>query len=215
MAVIVLDIPTIAGESRVANYRDKLDAVSIGDIIDVPVPQGGSGSASRTVGKSRHANIEIVRFKDRGSPLLANACATGTNLGTVNIYLFRTLETGLVPYLNYKLEDTFLSRLEHETEDDLGTVYEAHIADGGNNLVGVSARQGAASLLPVTGSEGVASRPSVRSVAPRMGTRSTSVECERLWLNPASVTWTYTEYVNGSSAGNTSRGWNIQEGVTL
>ncbi len=214
MAVIVVDIATIPGESRVADFQNKLDAVSIGDIIEVPVPKGGGGSASRTVGKSRHANVELVRYKDIGSPLLANACAGGTNLGTVDIYLFRTLETGLKPYLRYTLEETFVSRLEHETEDDMGTVYGPHIPDGGNNMVAASARHGAASLLSPSGSES-ATRPSVRGVIARPSFAAGNSDCERLWLNAGTIRWTYTEYQNGQRAGDTSQGWNIQEGVAL
>ena len=129
MAVIVVEVPDVEGESQVEGYADKLEALSIRETLEIPLPSTVSGqSAARTVGQAKHSDIELTRHKDKASPKLAQACSAGDNLGTVKIHLFRTLEGGLKVYMTYELENAYVSRIEQETLDDSGSAYGPHLA---------------------------------------------------------------------------------------
>ena len=75
MATIIVNIPGIAGESRMSGYAGQIEALGLSENIRMVSPQtSGSGGG---VGRSRHSDIGLVRFKDKASPKLAEACSSG------------------------------------------------------------------------------------------------------------------------------------------
>ncbi len=207
MAAIVLKFEDINGESTLSGHTGQVDAISIRESISVSASQSSGGSASaRTVGTSRHSDICVTRFKDIASPKLAQACSAGTNLKTVEVYLFRTLETGVKEYMRYVLSETFVSRYENDTADQEGAVFGPSLA----------ASEGASPLWGVAGLMGPIARRSALNLAPAplllAGVprgQPTTREVERVWFNPSKVSWTYTPYVSGAAQGVVQREWNL------
>ena len=214
MAVIVVEFANIQGESTVTGFTDQVDALSIRDSIVVSLPQGsGRTRAARTVGQAQHSDIGLVRYKDRASPKLAEACSSGRNLGEVRINLFRTIETGTVRYMMYTLGQTFVSRYENDTVDDDGMVFEPTMVPSAPTA---PPSWGAVGLMAsVLGNSAVNMRPAPRSL--RSGSRRgpQNQEVERIWLNAATVKWTYTPYAQGIKGGTVEKGWDIQKGAEL
>ncbi len=209
MATIVVEFNDIEGESTVAGFERKVDALSMRDSIEVSAPQGSGRTRSvRTVGQAKHSDVVLARHKDMASPKLAQVCASGQNIGEVKVNLFRTLDTGVVVYMTYVLSDTFVSRIEHETLDENGGAFQPHIAprdtDTGLNKLLVND-------LNTTFAGG--RRPEVMSAMNEASGNRLNLEIERLWLNAAKVRWTYTPYLNGVKQGAIEKAWDIQKGV--
>ena len=210
MAIIAAKFPDILGESRISGYEDQVEAFGIRDHIGLSLTRGARPSQGRTAGRSRHSSIELIRYRDRASPKLSQACSAGENLGEVEITCFRTLETGVVPYFSWVLTECFVPRVETETLDGTASAFGPHLDEatemapsyhGMGAVVWALAR----SRLDLP----VASRaffPSARGV-PR------ARQIERVWLNPAAVRWTYTPYEHGSPGGAVEKAWNVQQGV--
>lgn len=213
MATIVVDIPTIAGECQIAGYQNKIDAVGISDAIYRPLAFfTGPGGSSPVA----HSAICLKRYKDAASPLIAKACSTLGNLGEVKIYLFRTLESGAVPYMVFRLTDAFVTHVNYSTEDMQGIAFSPHILDSLDFmpqawLEAVEAYLNAPNRP--TPYRPTIQRPAVRPAASSNSMTYTNMETERIWLYGTSVTWTYTQYVNGNRAGDTSKSWNIDQGA--
>ena len=217
MAVIVVDFgKDIPGESTLRNkYKDMADALAIRESLEVTTPQAsGRTNAARTVGQAKHSDIELIRYKDRASAKLAQACAAGEPIKAVKIHLFRSLEKGPAVYMVYELTDVFVARIEHETMDGNGQVFQPHFVAASETNPPPSA--GLASVLSgltrsQVGAIRTASRPAVGTMRGATGAR----EIERVWLNPATVRWVFTPYVNGKKKGEISKGWNIQSSEEL
>ena len=212
MAVITVNIPNVAGESVVAGHAEQLDAMAIRESLEVAVAQG----TARNVGQAKHSDVELVRYRDMASPKLAEACAAGENLGIVQIYLFRTQGAGVVPFMRWELTDTYVSRIEVDTRDERG---ESVHAASGHRHVAAGRPDSAASRLRfrfVARFFVVADDPAVAALAhPHAAWCARQQEVERVWLNPTTVKWTYTPYVNGVAGGVVEKAWNIKTGAAL
>lgn len=211
--VVVFNTANIEGESTVSGYDKAVDALSLRDAIEVATPQAsGRARAGRTSGQTKHSNIELIRYKDRASPKLSEACAAGDNLGKVDIHLYRTLETGVQVYMTYRLDAVYVSRIENDTQDANGVVFQPHFVAASE--VNPAPVTGVASVLSglARGQGGVirtAPRPAVGATRGAPQTR----EVERVWLNAAKVWWKYTPFQNGRAQGAIEKGWDIQKGA--
>ena len=206
MATITVNIPNIAGESTVANHTDELDAVSIFDVV-----QSGTGA-----GKAWLSEILLTRIKDRASPKLAEKCATGTSLGDVTVSLFRNVATGPQVYLKYTLTATYVSRIEYETAESGGIAYFPHVGYSG---------WGAPSYRPIALALGLTSNDARQKARARAAPNPLYdqplgvfgvTEVERIWLNSATIKWTYTPYTDdGVAGGAVEQGWSLLEHAAL
>ncbi len=220
MAVIAVEIDGILGECTIEGYADKLDALALEESIEVAVPQtAGSAGPGGGVGRARHSEIELTRYKDRASPKLAQACSAAENLGTVKIHLFRALETGAAVYMSYTLAETFVSRIEHDTLEERGVAFQPHMRPHSSGML-LPSKQGIASLVgvvvkPILGGNAAILRPAPRPVHGQARGPATNREIERLWLNASDVTWTYTPYVQGVKTGVVAKGFSIRKSRQL
>jgi len=200
MALIVANFPGIEGESTLAGYENLSEAVAIRDSAEIPVPtSSGRVRGSRSVGLAVISDVELTRVKDVSSPKLAEACSSGKNLGSVVVTLFRTIETGLVPYLIYSLEQTFVSRIENETLDEKGLALYPHISESAE--VTPSPRHGLVSAVFPSLRELRGGRTVVRPASWIPSGTFTNTEIERVYLNASKVTWTYYQYNDGKQTG--------------
>ena len=203
MATIILDCPNISGSATLTGYANKLPALSIRDSLYTPIPAAGS----TTVSQAQHSDINIVRYRDAGSPKLAAAASAATLMATVTITLFR-VGTTAVKYMEYVLTNAYLSRYECGTVDADGFEFEPYMNPSDPMP---PPAWGTAALL------GKSNMPDTVRQHPRPvrgGARglpaAANRELERLWFNAATVKWTYT--LPGSSV---SAGWNIVGGSNL
>ena len=199
MAIIVVSIAGIVGESKVVNYENQLDAIAIRDAIEVS-----------SVG-SKHSDIELIRYRDRASPKVAVACASGTALGEVVITLFSSLDR---PYMTYTLSKTFVSRVEHDTLDDQGVALQAHFV--GNSSTVPSSSKGIGSIVSVLAGNQNSGPLVPCSITGVPRGVATNKNIERIWFNASQVRWTYTPYdYNGVPSGAIERAWSIQAGSEI
>ena len=199
MATITVSIPNIAGESTVEGHTDKLDAVSIFDTV-----QSGTGA-----GNAKLSEILLTRIKDRASPKLAEKCATGTSLGDITISVFRNVGTGPKVFLKYTLTATYVSRIEYETVESGGIAYMPHVgySQGGAPSWRPLALSSGANVNDVRGYARARAAPNPIYDQP-LGVFGVA-EVERVWLNSATVKWTYTPYVGDVAGGAVEHGWNL------
>ena len=207
MATIILEVPGIPGESTRTGYRGMMDALAIRDSIEVASSYSSSGAqaATRTVSATKHSDIELIRKRDKGSPLLAKACATGTDLGLVKIYLLKTVGLSMVPFMEFHLTATYVSRIESETDDENGRAFLPHLGSQGSKRPVLSPTLvGGFSLInKETG------RPAPRALVSEVPADVRNSEIERVWLCPTSVTWKYTPYTGTVAGGVVQTTWSI------
>ena len=82
---IEIEIPKLTGGAGALDADDKIAAIAYYDAVR---------SAAGTSGRARHSEIAVVRYVDKASPILAQACGAGTPLGKVKIKHFRNTDTG-------------------------------------------------------------------------------------------------------------------------
>ena len=197
---------SIGGEATQTGHVGELEAVAIRDLIMAP-----TGTA-----KAQLSEIFLTRYRDKGTPKLAEACSMGENIGTVTISMFKNTDTGPKVYMQYTLTDTFISRIEHETAEENGNAYLPH--QGYSNAAGHMFR----TLWNLAGMTQNADRGYARAranpvpVFPQPISSVTTDEVERVWLNAATIKWTYTPYDSAGVAGGAiEKGWNLQTSVAL
>ena len=208
MATIILNMSTVQGSSTLEGYEEQMPAEAIRESLVRP-KQASTSSAVRSVNRTMHSDICVVRYRDQASPKLATAASAATLFNSVDISLFRTLEgVGPKPYMEYRLSNVFISRYEAGTVDADGAEWQPHL-NPGDPMPPPS--WGISSVVGVTGIPGgfrQAPRPVVPS--PRGLPSESNKELERVWLSATEVTWKYTIYTAaGAASGAVSAGWNI------
>ena len=205
MAVITIKIPNINGEATTAGHTDELEAFSVGDAV----------LAASSSGKASLSELALGRYKDRATPKLAEACATGANLGQIEVFVFKNTETGQQVFMKYTLTETYVSRIEHDTAESSGGAYLPHL--GYSNAGPPSWRPTALALEMTVNDVRSYSQARARPIPLYNlpdGAYSND-EVERVWLNAATITWTYTPFSGGVAGGAVEQGWNLQTGVAL
>ena len=196
MSTITIKIDGIDGESLIHDHVDELEAVTISDIV-----AGGGGYSRAYV-----SEIALSRFRDRGSPILAHACSTGVNLGTVKIFLFHNVNVGTVPFMSYELSNAIVSRYEVSTVDATGQALGLHVGYSGMGAPAWRAGYVAAGHSVNDYRAYAVARATPRPVYPAPRTTSVDKEVERLWLSADLVRWTIED-------GSVSKGWDLQAGM--
>lgn len=214
MASIIVQIPGIPGESRVAGFENAIDALSIRDTINTTTAAGSRPIPGQNVGQAKFSDLVVTRGRDRASPKIAQACSAGANLGEVSIHLIRQLGGFPAVYMSFTLRETFVSRVEYDTVDESGQAYQPHLDSvytAPASIYGAAASLATAnkSLRESKGALRVAPRSLVS--VPRGAVTNTDVE--RVWFNAESVVWTYTPYVNGVASGTVERAFSIALGT--
>ena len=183
---------SIAGESTITGHEDELEALAIRDLVFAP----------STAGKAYLSEVFVTRFRDKATPKLAEACAMGENIKTVTISVFRNTDDGPKVMMQYELEETYVSRIEHETEEDGGGAFLPYVGYG---QAGESAHRAALNRwgLTMNADRGYARRRAQPTPAFPMPVAASvsNAEVERLWLNPAKIKWTYTPGRNRAGRG--------------
>ena len=194
MSTITISITGIPGESKISAHEEELEAITISDIV-----AGGAGASTAWL-----SEVALARVRDRGSPLLAEACSKGTDLGLVHIYLYHVIESGTVPFMHYELSNTIVSRYEIGTLDSSGRALQPHQGYSG---------AGAPYWKPY-----IAPSQSVNDYRNYAIARATpqpiysiprgapeDKEIERIWLSTDLIRWTIVD-------GAISKGWDLQGG---
>ena len=204
MAQITLKIADIVGESAITDHVDELEAVAVRDLVFAP----------STAGSAYLSEIFVTRLRDKATPKLAEACAMGANIGDVEVFVFRNTEEGPKVMMKYELTDTYVSRIEHETDEDGGGALLPYVGYG---QVGGSDRRAALNRWGLTMNDDrrysrYRAQPTPAFPRP-IGASASNAEVERLWLNPATVKWIYTPQDAGQ--GVVEKGWNLQTSAAL
>ena len=178
MASITLDC-TVAGESNFTAMVAGTSAVQENLIQAIAIrDQTEKGLASE---------IQLLRYRDRASPKLAEMCAGGKELGTVTINIFNDAD-GLAIYMTLKLGAAFVSRIEFDTLDSTGTALERH--NGAPDMdMREDGKGGEKTVNDLRGYSRNRARP--RPIFAQAPGTPTNTDVERIWLNYRTVTWTF------------------------
>ena len=198
MATIVVDIPNVPGES--VEEDGKIDALGIRESIEILAASFSSTAAvGRSAGTGVHGDIQVIKYRDKASPKLAEAAANNVNLGTVTIKLLTG--PGGETVMTYELANAYVSRMEHETLDEANTAFYAHHDPSTRSKPMPTSAAGVTSLAAVQASA-IGGRDHVLPLFPAPRGAYTEHEVERVWLNATGVTWTYTD--TGNSVNETA-----------
>lgn len=107
---IILDLPTIVGQSTVAGFEKKLEVLSYSYGVSIPIVDGVSNS-ERTSGRPNFQDFTISRYSDSATPQLMQATAGGTVLkGAAVLTISRNDANGTaLPLLIFTLTDVVVS----------------------------------------------------------------------------------------------------------
>ena len=75
---------------------------------------GGGGGA----GKANFQDISITKLVDKASPVLFKYCATGQHIPSVTLNVNRPGGPKGAPYMQYKLEEVFVTSVSHGSSGD-------------------------------------------------------------------------------------------------
>jgi type VI secretion system secreted protein Hcp len=109
-ADIFLKLGDIKGESADSKHKDEIEVLSFswGVTNSASISQGGGAAA----GKATFQDLAIVHNFDKASPLLMQACATGTHLKEATI-THRKAGKGQQEYLIIKMNDILVTGVTH------------------------------------------------------------------------------------------------------
>lgn len=208
MATIAVKFKNIKGDCTIAGHQEQLDAIGMRETVEI-----GIGTATRQ-GKGRQSDIELIRYKDRASPKLVEACVNAADQGVVTIHLFQTSQSGTKVFMEYKLADTYVSRIEYETLDEGNYAFQPHLMAVTRGLP-TPGSQGLASALEATISKAAANSRLVPLNIGPAGAIYSNLEIERVFLNANKIQWTYTPYdAQGKAGGKMVRGFDLHQGQT-
>ena len=107
---IFAKIGDIKGESLDAKHKDEIEVLSFswGVTNAVSITSGGGGGG----GKATFQDLSIVHNIDKASPLLMQACATGTHLKEATI-THRKADKGQQEFLIVKMNDIIITAVTH------------------------------------------------------------------------------------------------------
>jgi type VI secretion system secreted protein Hcp len=116
-ASIILDIPSIPGESNDAKYAGKIEI----DSFDFGQTQTGSSAFGSATGAGRvHMNdFSFTKHADKSSPKLMEKCASGEHIPSATLILRRSGDTGgdLVEYFRAEFSDLMVSSYQTSGAD--------------------------------------------------------------------------------------------------
>jgi type VI secretion system secreted protein Hcp len=109
---VILDIPTIVGQSTVDGFKDKLEVLSFSYGVGIPITSGVSNS-ERTSGRPHFQDFTLTRYSDSATPQLMQATAGGSVLkGETKITIARNDEKGAVlPLMIFTLTDVVVANV--------------------------------------------------------------------------------------------------------
>jgi type VI secretion system secreted protein Hcp len=107
---IFAKIGDIKGESLDAKHKDEIEVLSFSWGV-TNAASGGTGTGAGT-GKANFNDLSIVHTIDKASPVLMQACATGTHLKEATI-THRKAGKGQQEYLIVKMSDIIITGVTH------------------------------------------------------------------------------------------------------
>ena len=107
---IFAKIGDIKGESLDAKHKDEIEVLSFSwGVTNAGVTSAGGGGGA---GKAHFQDLSIVHNIDKASPVLMQACATGTHLKEATI-IHRKAGKGQQEYLIVKMNDIIITGVTH------------------------------------------------------------------------------------------------------
>ena len=206
MATIAVSVSGYNGDVDIAGYVGQLAAISVRDTVSA-----GVGSS-----KAELSEIYLTRYRDGASPKLAQDCSTGKGIGEVTVTVFRSVAGTSLPFFSYKLETTYISRIEYDTVEVNGIAHLPHYgySNQGAPYWGAAVRSMGASVNDFRVDARARAAASPVFSEPRGA--FTNFEVERVWLNAAKITWKHTPYDAAGIAGAViEKGWNLSTGAAI
>ena len=197
---MTIKITDVTGTSIITDHLTEVEAIGIADRVTARESRRGTAQLSE---------VMIWRERDKASPILANACASALNLGTVMVYMFENDDEGaMTVFAHYEITNCFISRYELDTPDVSGVAYGLH---SGNSAVGAPTDAQDAWDLDISVNDYrkyARKRAGVKPLHPTPYGALTEKAIERLWLSGDTVKWCFTN-------GGIAKGWDIGAGAAL
>jgi type VI secretion system secreted protein Hcp len=108
MDVIIIDIPTIKGNSTYKGYTDKIILNSFSHGVALPM-SGDPANTERTMGRPQFSEMTFSKMTDQSTPQLYAACAKGAKLGLATVNIGRNEGGDFMSLLKYELENAMVS----------------------------------------------------------------------------------------------------------
>jgi type VI secretion system secreted protein Hcp len=111
-------IGDIKGESLDAKHKDEIEVTSFSwGVNNTMTPSGGAGAGA---GKANFQTLNITHTLDKASPLLLQACATGTHIKDATI-THRKSGKSQQEFLVIKMNDVVITGVSHGGPADFNT----------------------------------------------------------------------------------------------
>jgi type VI secretion system Hcp family effector len=120
----------IAGESLLKGFEGQVDAWHVQHGLSMPMVADKS-SNSRTSGRARHEDFTFWLPLSKAYPKLLEACAKGTNLGSVVVRTVKMSEGKMLIVAEFKLSQSYVSNVSILNLSDTPLKDAAPAAGGG------------------------------------------------------------------------------------
>lgn len=105
-----LKIEGIPGESTDDKHKDWIEVLSFSHGITQPVSATSSSAGGATAERTQHEDYVIVKYIDKASPKLYEACSTGQHIKEVTLAMHRAGGDKL-QYMEVKMEEVIISHI--------------------------------------------------------------------------------------------------------
>lgn len=112
MAVdMFLDLPEIPGESKKKDHEGQwdLESFNFGVAQRGTFQMGGTGGGT---GKAEFQDVSVVKYVDKASPMIFQACAAGSHFDKATIYVRKAGENPM-EYLKIEMEHLIISHMSN------------------------------------------------------------------------------------------------------
>lgn len=103
-----LKIDGVEGESTDAGHKNWIEILSFNHGMSQPASSSASTAGGATAGRVNMQDFSIVKFVDKATAKLAEACCTGKHVPNIKIEVCRAGGDKL-KYMEYKLSDAIVS----------------------------------------------------------------------------------------------------------
>ena len=109
-----MKIDGIEGESTDQQHPGWMEVLDFDFCIAQKVSKTASSAGGAGSERADFSEFTVTKLLDKASPLLAQACAEGRHIGTIDVELWRA---GKVKYITYRLSNCMISAVSTHSED--------------------------------------------------------------------------------------------------
>ena len=106
------------GESSDKAHKEWIEVIEFDHALEQEAGATRAATGGLTTGRTTHRALRIVKFLDKSTPKLAQACSGGKHIGEVLVEFNKMIGDKQCPYMEYKLSDAVVTAVRPKAAYD-------------------------------------------------------------------------------------------------